>query len=78
MDGPGKFYITGPSANFLNLSMLHQYMAEMVKISPLQGYVFEIVPGGQEIAILGAAVAAQQALESAAAAATHTPAAAAS
>lgn len=61
MDGPGKFYITGPSANFLNLSMLHQYMAEMVKISPLQGYVFEIVPGGQEIAILGAAVVAQQA-----------------
>ena len=59
MDGPGKFYITGPSANFLNLSMLHQYMHEMVKISPLQGYVFEIVPGGQEIAILGAAVAAQ-------------------
>ena len=63
MDGPGKFYITGPSANYLNLSMLHQYMAEMVKISPLQGYVFEIVPGGQEIAILGAAVAAQQAVK---------------
>lgn len=61
MDGPGKFYVTGPSANFLNLSMLHQYMHEMVKISPLQGYVFEIVPGGQEIAILGAAVVAQQA-----------------
>lgn len=69
MDGPGKFYITGPSANFLNLSMLHQYMAEMVKISPLQGYVFEIVPGGQEIAILGAAVVAQQAVALAAAAA---------
>ena len=66
MDGPGKFYITGPSANFLNLSMLHQYMAEMVKISPLQGYVFEIVPGGQEIAILGAAVVAQQATAGAA------------
>jgi len=77
MDGPGKFYITGPSANFLNLSMLHQYMAEMVKISPLQGYVFEIVPGGQEIAILGAAVVAQQAVASAAAAA-HIPTAAAS
>ena len=59
MDGPGKFYITGPSANFLNLSMLHQYMHDMVKISPLQGYVFEIVPSGFEIAILGAAVVAQ-------------------
>jgi predicted NBD/HSP70 family sugar kinase len=65
MDGPGKFYITGPSANFLNLSMLNQYMHEMVKISPLQGYVFEIVPGGQEIAILGAATVARQALETA-------------
>lgn len=64
MDGPGKFYITGPSANFLNLSMLNQYMHEMVKISPLQGYVFEIVPGGHEIAILGAAVVARQAAES--------------
>jgi glucokinase len=60
MDGPGKFYITGPSANYLNLSMLNQYMTEMVKISPLQGYVFEIVPGGHEIAIVGAAVVAQQ------------------
>ena len=62
MDGPGKFYINGPSASFLNLSMLHQYMHEMVKISPLQGYVFEIVTGGYDIAILGAAVVAQQAV----------------
>jgi glucokinase len=71
MDGPGKFYITGPSANYLNLSMLNQYMTEMVKISPLQGYVFEIVPGGHEIAMIGAAVVAQLAcasLETAAAA----------
>ena len=44
--------------------MLNQYMTEMVKISPLQGYVFEIVPGGNEIAILGAAVAAQLAAAS--------------
>jgi predicted NBD/HSP70 family sugar kinase len=56
LDGPGKFYITGPSANYLNLGMLNQYMHEMVKMSSLQGYVFEIVPGGQEIAIIGAAV----------------------
>lgn len=58
MEGPGKFFITGPSARYLNLSMLHRYMHEMVMMSALQGYVFEIVPGGHEIAIIGAAVSA--------------------
>ena len=67
MDGPGKFFLTGPSANFLNLAMLNRYMHEMVKMSPLQGYVFEIVPSGQEIAIVGAAVNARRAASAAAA-----------
>ena len=61
MDGPGKFYITGSDSRHLDLGLLHVYMQEMVKMSPLQGYVFEIVPGGEEIAIIGAAVAAQRA-----------------
>ena len=58
MEGPGKFYITGPNARFLNLGMLHQYMHEMVKMSTLQEYVFEILPCGYEIAIIGAVVTA--------------------
>jgi glucokinase len=58
MDGPGKFFITGPSARYLNLSLLHQYMHEMVKMSTLQGYIFEIVPCGHEIAIIGSSVMA--------------------
>jgi hypothetical protein len=29
-------------------------------MSPLQGYVFEVVPGGDEIAVIGAAVNAEQ------------------
>lgn len=61
MDGPGKFYITGPDSRFLDLGLLHVYMQEMVKMSPLQGYVFEVVPGGEEMAIVGAAVVAQRA-----------------
>jgi predicted NBD/HSP70 family sugar kinase len=65
MDGPGKFYLTGPSARFVDLSLLHVYMGEMVKMSPLQGYTFEVVPGGEEIAIIGAAVHARHALASA-------------
>jgi len=36
-------------------------MQQMVKMSPLQGYVFEIVPGGADIAIIGAAVNAARA-----------------
>jgi glucokinase len=63
MDGPGKFYLTGPSARYVDLSLLHVYMGEMVKMSPLQGYTFAVVPGGEEIAIIGAAVHARHALE---------------
>lgn len=61
MDGPGKFYLTGPSAEYVDTSLLHVYMSEMVKMSPLQGYTFEVVPGGEEIAIIGAAVHAARA-----------------
>jgi glucokinase len=62
MDGPGKFYITGPNAGYVDLSLLHVYIGEMVKMSPLQGYTFEVVPGGEDIAIIGAAVHARHAL----------------
>jgi glucokinase len=62
MDGPGKFYLTGPGAAYVDLSLLRVYMSEMVKMSPLQGYSFEVVPGGEEIAIIGAAVNALRTL----------------
>lgn len=61
MSGPGKFYISGPNARFLNLAFLNRCIQEMVKMSPLQGYVFEIVPKSDEIAVLGAVVNAQRA-----------------
>ncbi len=61
LDGPGKFFITGLNAGFLNVSLLSEYLHEMVKLSPLQGYALEVVPGGEEIALVGAAVNAMQA-----------------
>lgn len=56
MSGPGKFYITGPNARFVNLNFLNRCVQEMVKMSPLQGYVFEVVPRSDEIAVVGAVV----------------------
>ncbi|HEY3457634.1 MAG TPA: ROK family protein, partial [Bryobacteraceae bacterium] len=41
LDGPGKFFITGFNARFLNLTLLNEYLHEMVKLSPLQGYSCE-------------------------------------
>jgi hypothetical protein len=32
----------------------------MVKLSPLQGYVFEVVPANDELGVIGAAVNASQ------------------
>ena len=56
MAGPGKFFVSGFNARHLQMNLLNQYLHEMVKMSPLQGYVIEIVPGGDEIAVIGAAV----------------------
>jgi glucokinase len=60
MSGPGKFYITGPNARFVNVAFLNRCVQEMVKMSPLQGYVFEVVPKSDEIAVLGAVVNARR------------------
>lgn len=62
MAGPGKFFVTGLNAKHLDLNLLHQYLQEMVKMTPLQGYVFEIVPGGDDVAVIGAAVNAMRAI----------------
>jgi predicted NBD/HSP70 family sugar kinase len=62
LDGPGKFYITGFNARFLNPTLLLEYLSEMVKLSPLQGYSIEVVEGSEEAATIGAAVNAAQAV----------------
>lgn len=61
MSGPGKFYISGPNSRFVNLNFLNRCVQDMVKMSPLQGYVFEIVPRSDEIAVVGAVVNALRA-----------------
>jgi len=60
MDGAGKFFLTGPNTKYLDLKLLNRYVSEMVKLSALQGYVFEVVPKSDEIAVIGAAVNARQ------------------
>ena len=58
--GPGKFFISGFNARHLDINLLHQYVHEMVKMSPLQSYVFEVVPNSDANAVIGAAVSAAQ------------------
>jgi glucokinase len=61
MSGPGKFFLTGFNARFLDLPMLKDYLQQMVKMSPLQSYSLEIVEDSPEIRVIGAAVSAEQA-----------------
>ena len=61
MDGPGHFYITGHNAKFIDLPMLDRFVHEMVKMSPLQGSRFEVVPTSDEVGIIGAALNAERA-----------------
>lgn len=64
LSGPGKFYISGPNARFVQLGLLDLYVHEMVKMSPLQGSSFEILATSDEIAVIGAAASAQQSVSS--------------
>jgi glucokinase len=41
--------------------MLKDYLQQMVKMSPLQGYSLEIVDDTPEVRVIGAAVSAEQA-----------------
>jgi glucokinase len=56
ISGPGRFFITGPNSRYLDVELLSRYVYEMVKMSPLQGSVFEVTPVDDRIAIIGAAV----------------------
>ena len=61
MAGPGKIFISGFNTRFLDMSMLKDYLQQMVKMSPLQGYSLEIVEDTPEVRVIGAAVSAEQA-----------------
>ena len=53
---PASFCDSGFNARFLNVTLLNEYLQEMVKLSPLQGYQIEVVSGGEQVATIGAAV----------------------
>ncbi len=61
MEGPGTFFITDPETKFIETALLDRLVHEMVKMSPLQGSRFEVVPTSDEMGIIGAAVNAEHA-----------------
>jgi glucokinase len=61
MAGPGKFLITGFHAKHVDLRLLDRYLQETVMMSPLRTYTVEVVSGGADLAVVGAAVNAEQA-----------------
>ena len=58
MEGPGKFFVSGPNARFVQTALLQGYLQAMVKMSPLQGSAVEVVHTTDEIAIVGAVISA--------------------
>jgi glucokinase len=63
MEGPGIFFVTGPEVRFIDVGLLDRLLLEMVKMSPLQGSHFEVVPTSDEVGIIGAAVNADHATQ---------------
>ena len=61
MEGPGQFYITGPNAKFIDTGLLERNVHDMVKMSPLQGSRFAVIPSNDELGIIGGAVNAERA-----------------
>jgi len=59
LEGPGRFYYTGRDIQRLDLSRLKEYLYEMIKMSPLQNYMVEVLPEDAALAVIGAGVAAR-------------------
>ena len=60
MDGPGKIFLTGFNVTYVDMPMLKEYTQQMVKMSPLLGFSYEICADDAETRVVGAAVAAEQ------------------
>jgi predicted NBD/HSP70 family sugar kinase len=63
MEGPGPFYLTGPNVSWIDVSTIDRLVHDMVKMSPLQGSRFEVIPANDELGIIGAAVNAARAID---------------
>jgi predicted NBD/HSP70 family sugar kinase len=57
IEGAGCFYLAGQNADFVDLKLLDLYVHDMVKMSPIEGSRFEIVPTSHDLALIGAAAA---------------------
>jgi predicted NBD/HSP70 family sugar kinase len=57
IEGAGCFYLAGKNTDFVDIKMLDRYVHEMVKMSPIEGSRFEIVPTSHDLALIGAAAA---------------------
>lgn len=58
LEGPGRFYYTGRDIQRLDITLLKQYLYDMIKMSPFQSYTAEILPEDPALAVIGAGVAA--------------------
>ncbi|HLZ13583.1 MAG TPA: ROK family protein [Candidatus Acidoferrum sp.] len=65
MAGPGPFYLTGPNAGFIDVGLLDRMVHDMVRMSPLQGSRFELIPENDALGVIGAAVNAERAVRGA-------------
>ncbi len=63
--GPGRFYFTGSNVGFLELPLLRSHLDNMVRMSSLQSFSLEILPPGDETALIGAGVSAVRAMKEA-------------
>ncbi len=59
LEGAGRFYYTGRDIQRLDITLLKQYLYEMIKMSPLQNYTVEVLPEDPSLSIIGAGVAAR-------------------
>ena len=58
---PDASTLPASTSRFLDLKLLQHYLQQMVKMSPLQSYMLEVVPMSDAMAVTGAAVMASQA-----------------
>jgi predicted NBD/HSP70 family sugar kinase len=59
-EGAGKFFLTGFNVRFVDMTLLKDYLQQMIKMSPLQSYTLEVVEDDVQTRVIGAAVAAEQ------------------
>jgi predicted NBD/HSP70 family sugar kinase len=60
LDGPGRIYLAGPNADYIDTAVVGMYLQDMVKMTSLQGSFFEIVPTSHDLALIGASISAER------------------